>query len=66
MDWPTVRAGLWERGIVVLGSGADEAPEVYKPLDAVLAAHPNVEVTHRLRPLGVVMAGDDVFDPYKD
>ena len=66
VDWPTVKAGLSERGIVVLGSGADEAPEVYKPLDDVLAAHSNIEVVHRLRPLGVVMAGDDIFDPYKD
>jgi tRNA-splicing ligase RtcB len=66
VNWDVVRAGLAARGIVVLGSGADEAPEVYKPLDDVLAAHPNIEVVHRLRPLGVVMAGDDVFDPYKD
>jgi tRNA-splicing ligase RtcB len=66
VDWRAVRAGLADRGIVVLGSAADEAPEVYKPLDAVIAAHPNIEVVHRLRPLGVVMAGDDTFDPYKD
>jgi tRNA-splicing ligase RtcB len=66
VNWRQVQADLAARGIVVLGSGADEAPEVYKPLDAVLAAHPNIEVVHRLRPLGVVMAGDDVFDPYKD
>jgi tRNA-splicing ligase RtcB len=66
VDWDRVRTELAARGIVVLGSGADEAPEVYKPLDDVLAAHSNIEVVHRLRPLGVVMAGDDVFDPYKD
>jgi tRNA-splicing ligase RtcB len=66
VNWAQVRADLAARGIVVLGSGADEAPEVYKPLDDVLAAHTNIEVVHRLRPLGVVMAGDDVFDPYKD
>lgn len=66
VDWPNVRAALASRGIVVLGSGADEAPEVYKPLDDVLAAHSNIEVVHRLRPLGVVMAGDDTYDPYKD
>jgi len=66
VDWKAVRADLQARGITVLGSGADEAPEVYKPLDDVIAAHPNIEVVHRLRPLGVVMAGDDVYDPYKD
>ena len=66
VDWQKVQGDLAARGIVVLGSGADEAPEVYKSLDYVLAAHSNIEVVHRLRPLGVVMAGDDVFDPYKD
>ncbi|MCZ2111324.1 MAG: hypothetical protein LC118_17435 [Dehalococcoidia bacterium] len=54
------------KGIVVLGSGADEAPEVYKPLAPVLAAHSNIEILHTLHPVGVVMAGDDTFDPYKD
>lgn len=66
VNWREVKQDLAARGIVVLGSGADEAPEVYKPLDDVLAAHSNIEVIHRLRPLGVVMAGDDTFDPYKD
>lgn len=66
VNWRNVQADLRTRGIVVLGSGADEAPEVYKPLDQVLAAHSNIEIVHRLRPLGVVMAGDDTFDPYKD
>lgn len=66
VDWDDVLVGLGSRGIVVRGSGADEAPEVYKNLDAVLKAHSNIEVVHRLRPLGVVMAGADTFDPYKD
>ena len=49
------------------GGGADEAPEVYKRLPEVLAAHGDtVRVKHRLRPLGVAMAGRDVRDPYKD
>jgi tRNA-splicing ligase RtcB len=66
IDWDAVRADLDERGIVVLGAGADEAPGVYKSLEAVLSHHPNIEVLHRLEPLGVVMAGEDEFDPYKD
>lgn len=37
-----------------------------KRLDEVLLQHANVEVLHRLSPIGVVMAGDDTFDPYKD
>jgi tRNA-splicing ligase RtcB len=52
---------------VLVGGGADEAPEVYKRLPDVLAAHGNtIHVTRRLTPIGVAMAGGDVFDPYKD
>jgi tRNA-splicing ligase RtcB len=67
VDWPAVQARLRSQGIVLVGGGADEAPEVYKRLPEVLAAHAgSVRVKHRLRPLGVAMAGRDVYDPYKD
>jgi tRNA-splicing ligase RtcB (3'-phosphate/5'-hydroxy nucleic acid ligase) len=67
VDWPAVQARLREQGIVLVGGGADEAPEVYKRLPDVLAAHAgSIRVKHRLRPLGVAMAGRDVHDPYKD
>jgi len=67
VDWPSVQARLREQGIVLVGGGADEAPEVYKRLPEVLDAHSgSVRVKHRLRPLGVAMAGRDVYDPYKD
>jgi tRNA-splicing ligase RtcB (3'-phosphate/5'-hydroxy nucleic acid ligase) len=67
VDWPAVQARLREQGIVVIGGGADEAPEVYKRLPDVLAAHgETIRVKHTLRPLGVAMAGRDVYDPYKD
>ena len=67
VDWPAVQARLREQGIVLVGGGADEAPEVYKRLPEVLAAHAgSIRVKHTLRPLGVAMAGRDVFDPYKD
>ena len=67
VDWPAVQARLREQGIVLLGGGADEAPEVYKRLPEVLAAHGDtIRVKHTLRPLGVAMAGRDVYDPYKD
>jgi tRNA-splicing ligase RtcB len=67
VDWPAVQAQLRERGIVLVGGGADEAPEVYKRLPEVLAAHGDtIRVKHTLRPLGVAMAGRDVHDPYKD
>jgi tRNA-splicing ligase RtcB (3'-phosphate/5'-hydroxy nucleic acid ligase) len=67
VDWPAVQARLREQGIVLVGGGADEAPEVYKRLPEVLAAHgDSIRVKHTLRPLGVAMAGRDVHDPYKD
>jgi tRNA-splicing ligase RtcB len=67
VDWPAVQARLREQGIVLVGGGADEAPEVYKRLPDVLAAHGDtIRVKHTLRPLGVAMAGRDVRDPYKD
>ena len=67
VDWPAVQARLREQGIVLVGGGADEAPEVYKRLPDVLAAHAgSIRVKHTLRPLGVAMAGRDVQDPYKD
>jgi tRNA-splicing ligase RtcB len=67
VDWPAVQARLREQGIVLIGGGADEAPEVYKRLPEVLDAHAgSIRVKHTLRPLGVAMAGRDVYDPYKD
>src|SRR5438445_434525 len=67
VDWPAVQARLREQGIVLVGGGADEAPEVYKRLPEVLAAHAgSIRVKHTLRPLGVAMAGRDVQDLYKD
>ena len=67
VDWAAVQARLREQGIVLVGGGADEAPEVYKRLPDVLGAHAaSIRVTHTLRPLGVAMAGRDVYDPYKD
>lgn len=54
-------------GALVRGGDVDEAPQVYRPLKPVLAAHAgSVAVARRLRPVGVVMAGADVQDPYKD
>jgi len=67
VDWPAVQTRLRRQGIVLVGGGADEAPEVYKRLPEVLDAHGgSIRVKHTLRPLGVAMAGRDVHDPYKD
>ena len=45
----------------------DEAPQAYRRLPEVLAAHDGtIRVLHTLTPIGVAMAGHDIFDPYKD
>lgn len=67
IDFGAVQDRLAASGIELRGGAADEAPEAYKRLDAVLAAHgETVEVLHRLTPIGVAMAGAGTFDPYKD
>jgi len=56
-----------KKGVVLRGGGTDESPHVYRRLPDVLAAQgPTVQVLHVLRPLIVVMAGAEEFDPYKD
>lgn len=56
-----------EKGVVLRGGGLDESPHVYRRLPEVLAAQgATIEVLYTLRPLIVVMAGADEFDPYKD
>jgi tRNA-splicing ligase RtcB len=56
-----------EKGVILRGGGTDESPHVYRRLPDVLAAQQDtIEVLHTLRPLVVVMAGADQFDPYKD
>ena len=53
--------------VLLRGGGTDESPHVYRRLPDVLEAQgATVEVLHTLRPLIVVMAGADEFDPYKD
>jgi tRNA-splicing ligase RtcB (3'-phosphate/5'-hydroxy nucleic acid ligase) len=67
IDYAAVRADLRDRGIELRGGDADEAPDAYKRLDEVLAEHgDSIHVLHRLRPLGVAMAGPDTIDPYRD
>ena len=55
------------KGVILRGGGLDESPHAYRRLPDVIAAQKGtIEVLHTLRPLIVVMAGADVFDPYKD
>jgi tRNA-splicing ligase RtcB len=67
IDWEAALADLKDKGIVLRGGAADEAPGVYKSLEEVLGYHEGtIKVLHHLRPLGVAMAGQDVKDAYKD
>jgi tRNA-splicing ligase RtcB len=67
VDWSAVKARMREQNIILRGGAADEAPEVYKSLTDVLAAHGDtIAVQRHLRPLAVAMAGADTFDPFKD
>src|SRR3712207_3324456 len=67
IDFSSVRESLRSRGIELRGGAADEAPDAYKRLERVLAAHEGtIRILHRLKPLGVAMAGPETFDPYKD
>ena len=72
-----VRAGLvsremmsdWvrKRGVELRGAGTDEAPQCYKRLPEVLGHHEGtIRVLNTLRPIGVAMAGDKEFDPFRD
>lgn len=58
---------IGRKGVQLRGAGCDEAPQAYKRLDDVLQHHERtVKILHRLMPLGVCMAGETEFDPYKD
>jgi tRNA-splicing ligase RtcB len=62
-----MQAWLRDKGVRLVGGDLDEAPQAYRRLPDVLAQHAGtVKVEHVLRPFAVVMAGADVFDPFKD
>jgi tRNA-splicing ligase RtcB len=55
------------KDVVLRGGGLDESPHAYRRLPDVLAEQgETIEVLHTLRPVIVVMAGADEFDPFKD
>ncbi len=57
---------LKEKGVVLRGAGTDESPHCYKRLPEVLNFHKaTIRILHTLTPLGVAMAGENEFDPYK-
>lgn len=69
---PRVDRGEWQawladKGVTLIGGDLDEAPQAYRRLDDVIAAHAGtIEIVHTLQPRGVIMAGSNEFDPYKD
>lgn len=69
---PMVDRAEWEKWlqdkkVTLVGGDLDEAPQTYRRLDDVLKEHEDtVEITHVLKPRGVIMAGKNEFDPYKD
>lgn len=58
---------IQEKGVILRGGDVDEAPQAYRRLPEVLAAHAGtIRILQTLRPIGVAMAGRHVVDPYKD
>ncbi len=49
------------------GGDLDESPLAYKRINNVLEAHAGtIKILHTLTPIGVCMADDKIYDPYKD
>jgi tRNA-splicing ligase RtcB (3'-phosphate/5'-hydroxy nucleic acid ligase) len=62
-----MREWLKRANVELRGGGTDESPHVYRRLPEVLEAHAGtIRVLHTLTPLGVAMAGEDVYDEFKD
>lgn len=60
-------AWLKREHVELRGGGPDESPHVYRRLPEVLAHHQDtIRILYTLQPLGVIMAGADIYDPYKD
>jgi tRNA-splicing ligase RtcB len=67
INWEMVNEWLGPKGVILRGGGLDEAPQAYRRLPDVLAAQGDtIRVIHTLRPIIVVMAGENEVDPYKD
>ena len=67
VTWEMMEEWLTKKKVMLRGGGRDEAPHVYRRLNEVLNFHQNtINILHTLKPLGVVMAGENEFDPYRD
>jgi RNA-splicing ligase RtcB/intein/homing endonuclease len=61
LDW------IRKQNVELRGAGTDESPHCYKRLPEVLTQQgATIRIVHTLKPLGVAMAGEHEFDPYKD
>jgi len=67
VDFNEVKFKMAKRRIELRGGDADEAPQCYKKLSEVLKCQGGtIKILFRLQPIGVAMAGSEIFDPYKD
>lgn len=56
-----------QKKVELRGAGTDESPHCYKRLPEVLKEQTaTVRILHTLTPVGVAMAGENEYDPYKD
>ncbi|MBN1108656.1 MAG: RtcB family protein [Bacteroidales bacterium] len=67
IDYDDVKKKMARHKIELRGGDADEAPQCYKRLSEVLQCQGDtIRILYRLHPVGVAMAGPEIFDPYKD
>jgi tRNA-splicing ligase RtcB (3'-phosphate/5'-hydroxy nucleic acid ligase) len=67
VDFDEVKQNMKNSKIELRGAGADEAPQCYKNLEEVLEYQGDtVRILEKLYPIGVAMAGNETYDPYKD
>src|ERR1043166_675101 len=58
---------IGDKNVVLRGGDPDEGPQASRGLPCAVPAHAGtIRILHKLRPLGVAMAGRDIVDPYKD
>jgi len=58
---------LKDKRVELRGGGLDESPHCYKRLGDVLREHEkSIRILYTLSPIGVAMAGENIYDPYKD
>lgn len=62
-----MQAWIKREGVELRGADVDEAPQAYKRIEEILAAHAEtIEIEEYLKPIGVCMADSRDHDPYKD